>query len=57
MNCYFILGSAAEVIGRCTFLRVNSRLWVVQAVKQAMHISPNKQIDKKMQEDENTQDA
>ena len=38
------------------FLRVNSRLWDVQTVKQALHMSRNERIDRKMQEDENTQD-
>ena len=38
------------------FLRANSRLWDVQTVKQALHMSWNERIDRKMQEDENTQD-
>ena len=39
------------------FLRVNSRLWDVQTVKQALHMSWNEQIDKKIEEDENAQDT
>ena len=37
------------------FLRINSRLWDVQTVKQAVHMSRNERIDQKIQE-ENAQD-
>ena len=38
------------------FLRVNCRLWDVQTVKQALHMSQNERIDRKIEEDENAQD-
>ena len=38
------------------FLRVNCRLWDVQTVKQALHMSRNERIDRKIEEDENAQD-
>ena len=37
------------------FVRINSRLWDVQTVKQAVHMSRNERIDQKIQE-ENAQD-